>query len=87
MNDADILEKKELRILASHEVIIPRFFGGYVVGVERHNFFLMTLSKRVPVFVKYQILSNCTVIKWISIWKEKRKYYTFLHYTPADPKS
>ena len=61
LNDATIEEKKGLRILASHEVIIPDSLEDMSWDLGEYNF-LMTLSKRVPVFIRKNIKSFLTAL-------------------------
>lgn len=52
--DNDVIEKRGLKILASHEVIIPDSLEDMSWDLGEYNF-LMTLSKRVPVFIRKNI--------------------------------
>lgn len=52
--DNDLSQKNGLRILASHEVIIPDSLEDMSWDLGEYNF-LMTLSKRVPVFIRKNI--------------------------------
>jgi predicted naringenin-chalcone synthase len=61
MNDDSIKEKKGLRILASHEVIIPDSLEDMSWDLGEYNF-LMTLSKRVPVFIRKNIKPFLTTL-------------------------
>jgi alkylresorcinol/alkylpyrone synthase len=86
MNDADILEKKGLRILASHEVIIPDSLEDMSWELGEYNF-LMTLSKRVPVFIRKNIKSFLTVLcdkVDINLEEEKENMHFAIH--PGGPK-
>lgn len=55
-NDTTITEKKGLKIISSHEVIIPNSLEDMSWDLGEYNF-LMTLSKRVPVFIRQNIKS------------------------------
>jgi len=86
MNDPDILEKKGLRILASHEVIIPDSLEDMSWELGEYNF-LMTLSKRVPVFIRKNIKSFLTVLcdkVGVDLEEEKAKMHFAIH--PGGPK-
>lgn len=86
MNDPDILEKKGLRILASHEVIIPDSLEDMSWELGEYNF-LMTLSKRVPVFIRKNIKSFLTVLcdkVGIDLEEEKANMHFAIH--PGGPK-
>ncbi|TDD95270.1 3-oxoacyl-[acyl-carrier-protein] synthase III C-terminal domain-containing protein [Flavobacterium cellulosilyticum] len=61
MNDDSIQEKKGLRIIAMHEVIIPDSLEDMSWDLGEYNF-LMTLSKRVPVFIRKNIKSFLTTL-------------------------
>lgn len=61
MNDETIQDKKGLRILASHEVIIPDSLEDMSWDLGEYNF-LMTLSKRVPVFIRKNIKAFLTTL-------------------------
>lgn len=61
MSDDTVLNKKELRILASHEVIIPDSLEDMSWDLGEYNF-LMTLSKRVPVFIRKNIKAFLTTL-------------------------
>lgn len=52
--DLDVIDKRGLRILAAHEVIIPDSLEDMSWDLGEYNF-LMTLSKRVPVFIRKNI--------------------------------
>lgn len=54
--DDSIKEKKGLRILAAHEVLIPDSLEDMAWELGEYNF-LMVLSKRVPVFIRKNIKS------------------------------
>lgn len=86
MNDPDILEKKGLRILASHEVIIPDSLEDMSWELGEYNF-LMTLSKRVPVFIRKNIKSFLTVLcdkVGVDLEEEKANMHFAIH--PGGPK-
>lgn len=86
MNDADILQKKGLRILASHEVIIPDSLEDMSWELGEYNF-LMTLSKRVPVFIRKNIKSFLTVMcnkVGVDLEEEKGNMHFAIH--PGGPK-
>lgn len=61
MSDDTVLNKKGLRILASHEVIIPDSLEDMSWDLGEYNF-LMTLSKRVPVFIRKNIKAFLTTL-------------------------
>jgi alkylresorcinol/alkylpyrone synthase len=86
MNDPNILEKKGLRILASHEVIIPDSLEDMSWELGEYNF-LMTLSKRVPVFIRKNIKSFLTVLcdkVGVDLEEEKANMHFAIH--PGGPK-
>jgi predicted naringenin-chalcone synthase len=86
MNDPEILEKKGLRILAAHEVIIPDSLEDMSWELGEYNF-LMTLSKRVPVFIRKNIKSFLTVLcnkVGVDLEKEKENMHFAIH--PGGPK-
>jgi predicted naringenin-chalcone synthase len=86
MNDDSIEEKKGLRILASHEVIIPDSLDDMSWEIGEYNF-LMTLSKRVPVFIRKNIKSFLTTLCSkvdIDLDEEKSKMHFAIH--PGGPK-
>lgn len=86
MNDETILEKKGLRILASHEVIIPDSLEDMSWEIGEYNF-LMTLSKRVPVFIRKNIkgfLSTLCAKVGVDLETEKSKMHFAIH--PGGPK-
>lgn len=86
MNDDSIEEKKGLRILASHEVIIPDSLDDMSWEIGEYNF-LMTLSKRVPVFIRKNIKSFLTTLCAkvdVDLEEEKSKMHFAIH--PGGPK-
>ncbi|QOG01815.1 3-oxoacyl-[acyl-carrier-protein] synthase III C-terminal domain-containing protein [Flavobacterium sp. MDT1-60] len=86
MNDDSIEEKKGLRILASHEVIIPDSLEDMSWDLGEYSF-LMTLSKRVPVFIRKNIESFLTTLcnkADINLEEEKSNMYFAIH--PGGPK-
>ena len=86
MNDDSIEDKKGLRILASHEVIIPDSLEDMSWEIGEYNF-LMTLSKRVPVFIRKNIKSFLTTLCAkvdIDLEEEKSKMHFAIH--PGGPK-
>lgn len=86
MNDDSIEEKKGLRILASHEVIIPDSLEDMSWELGEYNF-LMTLSKRVPVFIRKNIKSFlatlCSKVD-VDLEEQKSKMHFAIH--PGGPK-
>lgn len=86
MNDETILEKKGMRILAAHEVIIPDSLEDMSWELGEYNF-LMTLSKRVPVFIRKNIKSFITKLcdkVGIDFEGEKSTMHFAIH--PGGPK-
>lgn len=86
MTDDSILEKKGLRILASHEVIIPDSLEDMSWDLGEYNF-LMTLSKRVPVFIRKNIKSFLTTLCekcGVNLDEEKAQMFFAIH--PGGPK-
>ncbi|MFV5685513.1 3-oxoacyl-[acyl-carrier-protein] synthase III C-terminal domain-containing protein [Flavobacterium sp. GB2R13] len=86
MEDDSFPEKKGLRILASHEVIIPDSLEDMSWDLGEYNF-LMTLSKRVPVFIRKNIKPFLTTLCKkvdIDLDKEKSKMHFAIH--PGGPK-
>ncbi|MCL9806201.1 hypothetical protein NAT51_11755 [Flavobacterium amniphilum] len=86
MQDENIQEKKGLRILASHEVIIPDSLEDMSWDLGEYNF-LMTLSKRVPVFIRKNIKSFLTILcekAGVNLEEEKYKMHFAIH--PGGPK-
>lgn len=86
MNDNSIQEKKGLRILASHEVIIPDSLEDMSWDLGEYNF-LMTLSKRVPVFIRKNIksfLESLCEKCGINLEEQKSNMYFAIH--PGGPK-
>lgn len=86
MSDDSIQEKKGLRILASHEVIIPDSLEDMSWDLGEYNF-LMTLSKRVPVFIRKNIKSFLTTLcekGGVNLEEQKSKMYFAIH--PGGPK-
>ncbi|MES2239853.1 MAG: 3-oxoacyl-[acyl-carrier-protein] synthase III C-terminal domain-containing protein [Bacteroidota bacterium] len=86
MNDNTIQEKKGLRILASHEVIIPDSLEDMSWDLGEYNF-LMTLSKRVPVFIRKNIKAFLTTLcekGGVNLEEQKSQMYFAIH--PGGPK-
>ncbi len=86
MNDKTVKEKKGLRILASHEVIIPDSLEDMSWDLGEYNF-LMTLSKRVPVFIRKNIKSFLMTLcekSGVDLDAEKHQMYFAIH--PGGPK-
>lgn len=86
MSDATIEEKKGLRILSSHEVIIPDSLEDMSWEIGEYNF-LMTLSKRVPVFIRKNIKSFLTTLcdkVNVNLDDEKANMHFAIH--PGGPK-
>lgn len=86
LNDETIKEKKGLRILAAHEVLIPDSLEDMSWDLGEYNF-LMTLSKRVPVFIRNNIksfLENLCTKGGISLEEQKSKMHFAIH--PGGPK-
>lgn len=86
MNDKTVKEKKGLRILASHEVIIPDSLEDMSWDLGEYNF-LMTLSKRVPVFIRKNIKSFLMTLcekSGVNLDAEKHQMYFAIH--PGGPK-
>ncbi|MCC9073789.1 hypothetical protein LNQ49_19590 [Flavobacterium sp. F-65] len=86
MNDDSIEEKVGLRILASHEVIIPDSLEDMSWDLGEFNF-LMTLSKRVPVFIRKNIKSFLsTLCEKAGVNLEEEKYNMHFAIHPGGPK-
>ena len=84
--DDSINEKKGLRILASHEVIIPDSLEDMSWDLGEYNF-LMTLSKRVPVFIRKNIKSFLTVLcEKVNVNLEEQKSNMHFAIHPGGPK-
>ena len=86
MNDDTIQQKKGLRILASHEVIIPDSLEDMSWDLGEYNF-LMTLSKRVPVFIRKNIKSFLMTLCEkcdVDLDEQKSEIYFAIH--PGGPK-
>lgn len=86
MDDDTILEKKGLRILAFHEVIIPDSLEDMSWDLGEYNF-LMTLSKRVPVFIRKNIKSFLTTLckkGGVDLEEQKARMHFAIH--PGGPK-
>jgi predicted naringenin-chalcone synthase len=86
MQDDTILEKKGLRIVAFHEVIIPDSLEDMSWDLGEYNF-LMTLSKRVPVFIRKNIKPFLTTLCKkgnIDLEEQKDKMHFAIH--PGGPK-
>jgi predicted naringenin-chalcone synthase len=84
--DDSIKEKKGLRILAFHEVIIPDSLEDMSWDLGEYNF-LMTLSKRVPVFIRKNIKTFLTVLclkGGIDLEEQKAMMHFAIH--PGGPK-
>ncbi|WP_413998879.1 3-oxoacyl-[acyl-carrier-protein] synthase III C-terminal domain-containing protein [Flavobacterium sp. W1B] len=84
--DDSVKEKKGLRILASHEVIIPDSLEDMSWDLGEYNF-LMTLSKRVPVFIRKNIKPFLTELcekAAVNLEEEKSKMHFAIH--PGGPK-
>jgi predicted naringenin-chalcone synthase len=84
--DEAIKEKKGLRILASHEVIIPDSLEDMSWDLGEYNF-LMTLSKRVPVFIRKNIKSFLTILCQkgnVDLEMQKSEMHFAIH--PGGPK-
>ncbi|OCB77383.1 3-oxoacyl-[acyl-carrier-protein] synthase III C-terminal domain-containing protein [Flavobacterium crassostreae] len=86
MEDTTIEDKKGLRILASHEMIIPDSLEDMSWDIGEYNF-LMTLSKRVPVFIRNNIKSFIeTLCSKANIDLEEHKYKMHFAIHPGGPK-
>jgi len=86
MADDTIKDKKGLRILASHEVIIPDSLEDMSWDLGEYSF-LMTLSKRVPVFIRKNIksfLSDLCKKKGVDLEEQKSNMHFAIH--PGGPK-
>lgn len=86
LNDDAIKEKKGLRILALHEVIIPDSLEDMSWDLGEYNF-LMTLSLRVPVFIRKNIKSFLTTLcekGGLDLEEQKSKMHFAIH--PGGPK-
>ena len=86
MQDDTILEKKGLRIVAFHEVIIPDSLEDMSWDLGEYNF-LMTLSKRVPVFIRKNIKPFLTALCKkgnVDLEEQKAKMHFAIH--PGGPK-
>ncbi|MFL1013684.1 3-oxoacyl-[acyl-carrier-protein] synthase III C-terminal domain-containing protein [Flavisericum labens] len=85
-NDDSIKSKVGLKILASHEVIIPDSLEDMTWNLGEYNF-LMTLSKRVPIFIKKYIekfiTDMCNKID-LNFKEQKDSIYYAIH--PGGPK-
>jgi len=85
-NDDSIKSKVGLKILASHEVIIPDSLEDMTWDLGEYNF-LMTLSKRVPIFIKKSIekfiTDMCNKID-LNFKEQKDSIYYAIH--PGGPK-
>lgn len=78
--------KKGLRILASHEVIIPDSLEDMSWDLGEYNF-LMTLSKRVPVFIRKNIKPFLTALcKKVDIDLDEQKSNMHFAIHPGGPK-
>lgn len=86
LKDTSFPDKKGLRILAAHEVIIPDSLEDMSWDLGEYNF-LMTLSKRVPVFIRKNIKPFLTTLckkATVDLDKEKTKMHFAIH--PGGPK-
>lgn len=86
VNDKNLSQKGGLQILASHEVIIPDSLDDMTWDLGEYNF-LMTLSKRVPVFIRKNIKEFLTTLckkADIDLEQEKFKMHFAIH--PGGPK-
>lgn len=86
LNDKSIIEKKGLRIITSHELLIPDSLEDMSWDLGEYNF-LMTLSKRVPVFIRKNIKSFLMALcekAGLDLDKEKSQMYFAIH--PGGPK-
>lgn len=86
MQDDTIKEKKGLRILTSHEVIIPDSLEDMSWDLGEYSF-LMTLSKRVPVFIRKNIKSFLSFLcdkAGVNLEEQKSKMHFAIH--PGGPK-
>ncbi|WP_300568533.1 3-oxoacyl-[acyl-carrier-protein] synthase III C-terminal domain-containing protein [Flavobacterium sp.] len=84
--DEEISEKRGLRILASHEVIIPDSLEDMSWDLGEYNF-LMTLSKRVPVFIRKNIKAFIETLCEkgdVNLEEQKEKMHFAIH--PGGPK-
>jgi alkylresorcinol/alkylpyrone synthase len=86
LTDDTFPEKKGLRILASHEVIIPDSLEDMSWDLGEYNF-LMTLSKRVPVFIRKNIKPFLTTLcKKGNVDLEQQKGNMHFAIHPGGPK-
>jgi len=86
LTDDNFLEKKGLRILAFHEVIIPDSLEDMSWDLGEYNF-LMTLSKRVPVFIRKNIKPFLTALcKKGNVDLEQQKANMHFAIHPGGPK-
>lgn len=84
--DGSIIEKKGLKILAAHEVIIPDSLEDMSWDLGEYNF-LMTLSKRVPVFIRKNIKAFMNALcDKIDINFDEQKTEMFFAIHPGGPK-
>ncbi|MFV8328391.1 3-oxoacyl-[acyl-carrier-protein] synthase III C-terminal domain-containing protein [Flavobacterium sp. ZS1P14] len=86
MQDDSFPEKKGLRIIAAHEVIIPDSLEDMSWDLGEYNF-LMTLSKRVPVFIRKNIKPFLTTLcnkGDIDLEEQKSNMHFAIH--PGGPK-
>jgi len=86
MADDTIREKKGLRIVASHEVIIPDSLEDMSWDLGEYSF-LMTLSKRFPVFIRKNIKSFLSFLcnkAGVDLEEKKSKMHFVIH--PGGPK-
>ncbi|MFV8393509.1 3-oxoacyl-[acyl-carrier-protein] synthase III C-terminal domain-containing protein [Flavobacterium sp. LB2P6] len=86
LDDDAFPEKKGLRILAFHEVIIPDSLEDMSWDLGEYNF-LMTLSKRVPVFIRKNIKPFLTALcKKGNVDLEQQKANMHFAIHPGGPK-
>ncbi|MFV5689275.1 3-oxoacyl-[acyl-carrier-protein] synthase III C-terminal domain-containing protein [Flavobacterium sp. ZT3R25] len=86
MQDDSFPEKKGLRIVAAHEVIIPDSLEDMSWDLGEYNF-LMTLSKRVPVFIRKNIKPFLTALckkGGVDLEEQKANMHFAIH--PGGPK-
>jgi alkylresorcinol/alkylpyrone synthase len=86
MQDDAFPEKKGLRIVAAHEVIIPDSLEDMSWDLGEYNF-LMTLSKRVPVFIRKNIKPFLTTLckkGGVDLEEHKANMHFAIH--PGGPK-
>jgi len=84
--DENVHEKKGLKILSFHEVIIPDSLEDMSWDLGEYNF-LMTLSKRVPVFIRKNIKAFLTTLCEkgnVNLEDQKENMHFAIH--PGGPK-